>query len=179
MKLKPIVYIVAFLLLSSCSRSIYYAFEEEGTYCTFEKTITKTIYRAVSKEHYFTEKSGFKRYIHIESDNEYKKDIGISPGFIMIYLNELTAESKVCFSNLEPNNKGVFSYLVYNKENLDSLDLLWNSKIEKRVSSDNCFTEHKITWFPPYLKKVKKIDYKKFNLPLKEKYLKTMADKDK
>ncbi|GGX35064.1 hypothetical protein [Aquimarina muelleri] len=65
----------------------------------------------------------------------------------------------------------------YSKKNRDSLDLLTNLKTE--LGKEPCFTEHKITWFPPYLKKIKKIDYKKFNLPLKEKYLKTMADKDK
>ena len=178
MKLKPIVYIVAFLLLSSCSRSIYYAFEKEGTYSTLEeKKNGDVIYRAISKEHYFTERSGFKNYIYlyspISSNNIYT---GIGTDFILMFIENLDPYTEnTCTTNNQFNpDKNI---IHYSKKNRDSLDLLTNLKTE--LGKEPCFIKHKITWFPPYLKKVKKIDYKKFNLPLKEKYLKTMADKDK
>ena len=178
MNLKPIVYIVALLFLSSCSRSIYYAFEEEGTYCTLEeKKNGDAIYRAVSKKHYFTERSGFQEYLYIYSPSSSKKSyLGIGDNFLLVEItNAERHEGDMCTSSVEINEYD--NFIHYSKKNRDSLGLLTNLKTE--LAKEPCFIKHKITWFPPYLKKVKKIDYKKFNLPLKEKYLKTMADKDK
>ncbi|WP_438710669.1 hypothetical protein ACSTS3_18115 [Aquimarina muelleri] len=177
MKPKPIVYIVAFLFLSSCSRSIYYAFEEKGTYCTLEEKKNGTvIYRAVSKEHYKKSSSSIN-YLHIYSPySSYELYTGIGNNFFLTYIqnNELK-DKKICRDTFVP--APYQNFLHYLKKNEDSLKLL--SDIENDLKNQSCFAEHKITWFPPYLKKIKKIDYKKFNLPLKEKYLKTMADKDK
>ena len=179
MKPKPIVYIVALLFLSSCSRSIYYAFEEEGTYCTLEEKKNGTvIYRAISKEHY-TESSTMKEYIHIESYNSSHEDYtGIGMSFILRYINHVDSHN-IGICTTTDNYSLTDNYIHYSKsEHTDSIPFLKGKYLEE-IEKEPCFTEHKITWFPPYLKKVKKIDYKKFNLPLKEKYLKTMADKDK
>ncbi|WP_438710665.1 hypothetical protein ACSTS3_18095 [Aquimarina muelleri] len=178
MKLKPIVYIVAFLFLSSCSRSIYYAFEEEGTYCTFEVNKKEIIYRAVSEKHYKLNSYPTKDYVYINSANGwYKyKEPRINRAALLLYIEKINSDiGNMCItSSLSPNDNSFLSYIETEKK--DSLKLLlW----ERLLNKEPCFTEHKITWFPPYLKKIKKIDYKKFNLPLKEKYLKTMADKDK
>ena len=176
--IRSVLYIVTLLFLSSCSRSIYYAFEEKGTYCTLEeKKNGEVIYRAVSKEHYNIESSGFKEYLYVHSPNSANTIyIGIGTGFVFRFVQNIKLDIEdMCFSKSEyiPNK----SLVHYSREGKDSLDLLTNLKTE--LAKEPCFAEHKITWFPPYLKKIKKIDYKKFNLPLKEKYLKTMADKDK
>ncbi len=176
MKLKPIIYIIALLFLSSCSRSIYYAFEEKGTYCTLEEKKNGTvIYRAVSKEHYKKSSSSIN-YLHIYSNNDPDSlYLGIGNVFTFSFLRK---SKEICMSSYKLSPFENFINYTKRYDN-DSLSLLMYSDKKKTILKEPCFAEHKITWFPPYLKKVKKIDYKKFNLPLKEKYIKTMADKDK
>ncbi|WP_438710668.1 hypothetical protein ACSTS3_18110 [Aquimarina muelleri] len=179
MKIKPMVYIVAFLFLSSCSRSIYYAFEEKGTYCTFEVNKKEIIYRAVSEKHYKLNSYPTKDYVYINSFNHWyehtKPEIG--KGALVYYLKKIESYTPYMCNTSTSLQNDADNFLFYSKtENTDSLELILKKEL---VKNEKCFTEHKITWFPPYLKKVKKIDYKKFNLPLKKKYLKTMADKDK
>ncbi|WP_438710670.1 hypothetical protein ACSTS3_18120 [Aquimarina muelleri] len=177
--IRSVLYIVTLLFLSSCSRSIYYAFEKEGTYCTLEEKKNGTvIYRAVSKEKYNIHSSGLIEYLYIESiDSSNDFFAGISGSFFLKLINSIEVKSEeICFSNIELS---IDEFIVhYSKINKDSLDFL-SDNLDVRLQKNNCFAKHKITWFPPYLKKIKKIDYKKFNLPLKKKYLKTMADKDK
>ena len=63
---KLVVYLLLFFLISSCSRSMYYAYEDEKSYCTIEAIpkrkiwwlfghrFDQVIYRASSKEYYDT-----------------------------------------------------------------------------------------------------------------------------
>ena len=85
---KLIVYSLLFLLSSSCSRSMYYAYEDEQSYCTIEaiskrklwwlfgRRFDQVIYRASSKEHYDTtgvinEYSSWQKRQNKKKDNMY------------------------------------------------------------------------------------------------------------
>ncbi len=172
--IKKIIFLIVILLINvSCSRSVYYAYEKDGTYATLELTKDNNdiIYRAKSKEYYSE-----KKYIYFESRNNSRSDQNVHTigFFILKYIKE-NEEFMACFAN--SNNKGVLNdYLEYYAEN-DSIFLKKNSKLNKNFDSEPCFKKTGITWFPPYLKKIKKIDYKKFKLPYKKKYLRTMNPK--
>lgn len=63
--------------------------------------------------------------------------------------------------------------LIYNKISSDSIVLIGESTESEFIKNGSCFSDNNINWFPPYFTKVKKIDYKKFNLPqIEDKYLK-------
>jgi len=75
-----------------------------------------------------------------------------------------------CFYDILDKKGSEITYIAREK---DSLDLLWTPNIKRDLLKEACYKENNITWFPPYLKRVKKIDYKKFNLPqIKTKHLK-------
>jgi len=172
--------LILFILFSSCSRSIYYAYENSAdeSYCTFEVNDKEIIYRAVSKEHYVINSSPNKHYIHIQTPNGFykSKEPKIDIGSVLVYLKDIESNTSgiSVSSDTIPNHSG---YLFYNKiKEKDSLELVKNEELMKK---ERLFSENDLFWFPPYLKKVKQIDYDKFSLPLKKKYLKTLADKDR
>ncbi len=177
--------ITFFILISlttiSCSRSVYYAYQKGDTYATLELTKgNNLIYRAKSDDFYYNENSNFKKYLYITSLNIDKQEdnfLSIGENFTMLYLNNIEEEGyNGCISK---RTKDFLwnSYIRYEKKSLDSLSLLWTPEIKKKLLKEPCFKKTGITWFPPYLKKIKKIDYKKFKLPYKKKYLRTMNPK--
>ena len=70
------------------------------------------------------------------------------------------------------------SYVLYIRESRDSLRLIWTQNIKKEFLNETSFAMMEIDWFPPYIKRVKKIEYKKFNLRVKKKYLKDPFQKN-
>ncbi len=168
--------ITFFILISlttiSCSHSLYYAYEDENSYCTFEVTKgNNVIYRGKSNKY------KEKKYIHIKSSSYEDKKIRLIAGFVLQYLEESNDENvRICFSKFINNDLNTFytSFVKYNFENKDSLAI---ETSQDKIFREPCFKKTGITWFPPYLKKIKKIDYKKFRLPYKKKYLRTMNPK--
>ncbi|WP_338815801.1 hypothetical protein V9L05_22665 (plasmid) [Bernardetia sp. Wsw4-3y2] len=84
-------------------------------------------------------------------------------------LDENGAYDKRIYS--EPSEFTGMTYVSYFRESSDSLSLVWTPDRKKEFLKEPCFQEITIDWFPPYLKRVDKIDYEKFDLPIKKKYL--------
>ena len=108
------MYSLLLLLSSSCSKSMYYAYEDEKSYCTIEaipkqklwwlfgRRVNQVIYRAASKEHYDTtgvsnrylswedreSKKKDNLYIYIYKNNNYnvKDDLYIGMSFYFYYI---------------------------------------------------------------------------------------------
>ena len=163
-------------ILTSCHRSTYYAYVEPNMYITVELTKSNNvILRGGANLNYPQD----IKFLHIFSsqtalDNSY---IGIGKNFALHYINN-SLETVPCFSFKDINIDNL--YLDYSHITKDSLVLIKHSQKNILFLNEPCFEKTGLTWFPPYLKKVKKIDYDKFNLPnIKKKYLKTMADKDR
>ncbi|WP_338815800.1 hypothetical protein V9L05_22660 (plasmid) [Bernardetia sp. Wsw4-3y2] len=76
----------------------------------------------------------------------------------------------------EPHPLTGMTYVLYLRENSDSLKLLWMQDSQKEFLKEPCFQDITIDWFPPYIKRVDKIDYEKFDLPIKKKYLQYPMD---
>ena len=175
--MKKTLFILCCILFSSCSKKLYYAYENtaEGSYCTFEVTKKDITYRAVSTEHYVTNSHPAKEYVYINSNNSipYTKEPRIGYGAILVYL-----KSQQLPIVMDTNKKypGFLNrYLFYSTEkNNNSLELV---KDEDLMKKEEFFKKHDLFWFPPYLKKVNKIEYEKFNLPYKKKFLQTMNTK--
>lgn len=82
-------YFLLFLLTSSCSRSMYYAYEDDQSYCTIEAIpkrkmwwlfggrFDQVIYRAASKEHYDTTQVVDKSIRFSEMQNKKRDNIYI------------------------------------------------------------------------------------------------------
>lgn len=68
------------------------------------------------------------------------------------------------------------TYLIYYRESIDSLSLLFTKDMREEFEKEPCFKEMDLWWFPPYMKQVDKIEYEKFNLDVKTKYLKNPRD---
>ncbi len=174
--------IVILLITISCNRSIYYAYEKGGTYATLEFSKDKhIIYRAKSDENYKPNLGTWsKEYVYLNSQDVDEEDndfIAIRENFILEYIIDLEEESnRSCFSTMTTDFLWN-SYVKYKKVTSDSLILIWSNERYENLKKEPCFEESGITWFPPYLKRIKKIDYKKFKLPYKKKYLKTMNPK--
>ena len=63
------------------------------------------------------------------------------------------------------------TYVWYYRESKDSLRLAFSDGAEG-LGKEPCFKEMGLWWFPPYMKQIDKIEYEKFNLDIKTKYLK-------
>ncbi|MEN7551823.1 hypothetical protein AAG747_28160 [Rapidithrix thailandica] len=182
------------LCISACHRRIqtFYAYEDEHSYCTLETRMKKddtfrsVIYRAMSKTHYDTVQapvtgglepqplSGHPRknnlYLYIMTgEGAFDDRIGISDvvyGFYYIK-RERGLKFDFCFPG-PPGEKENKMRVRYKKVTNDSLIISRPSELE-----NYCFSHLGIDWFPPYMKRVKEIDYDKFRLPqVKNKHLK-------
>ena len=172
--MKKTLFILCCILLLSCSKKLYYAYENtaEGSYCTFEVNKKDIIYRAVSTEHYVTNSYPTKEYVYIVSNNgvAQSEEPKIDYGSLLLYLNNTEINLATVQEYLEPDGDFLF-YL----EKKDSLKLIKNDALMK---NEVFFKNHDLFWFPPYLKQVDKIEYDKFNLPYKKKNLRRMQGKD-
>ncbi len=172
------LFLLSIILSSiSCSKKLYYAYEnkEEGSYCTFEVSKYDIIYRAVSNKHYLIKSYPTKEYVYITAPNNgsYLDEPKIEYGSILLYTKGplLPIKMETISNYLGDYEK----YLFYTKTKGDSLKLIVNIELMKK---EPFFTDSDLLWFPPYLKKVDKIDYDKFNLPYKRKSLRRMKQKD-
>lgn len=167
---KAIFLIVLIFVLSSCASSIYYAYEQKGDYCTLEVTKQDdVIYRAFS-ENYAVPNYDFPNanniYIYIKShDENHENSVSIDDFFELYFIKINSDKFNYCGGFEEIGAPYLETLITYSKETKDGLDLLWYPKIKEKLIMQDCTRENAITWFPPYMKRIKKIDYKKFNLP--------------
>ena len=169
--MKKTLFILCCILLSSCSKKLYYAYENtaQGSYCTFEVTKKDITYRAVSTEHYLTNSYPAKEYVYIISNNGVlqSEEPRIDYGALLLYTKG--SQLPAVIQNTE-KNPGLFEhYLFYTEKKNDSLKLV---KRDELMKNEVFLKKHDLFWFPPYLKQVNKIEYDKFNLPYNKNYLK-------
>ncbi|WP_338790945.1 hypothetical protein [Bernardetia sp. MNP-M8] len=190
--MKIIEFLLLLLALSACSRSTYYAYEDEQSYCTIELTPKRrflnshpdyVIYRAISKQHYDTvgvvdkyvqesERYNTKKnvvYLYIQNDNlGNDSTIYIEGFFTMFYIPSNTINRfQFCTSIHEPTGSTNWRYTYFAKR-IDSLVLIETTDLDE----DHCFKRTGVDWFPPYLVEVNKIEYEKFQVKnISKKYL--------
>ncbi|QYS91566.1 hypothetical protein JJC04_01980 [Flavobacterium covae] len=58
--------------------------------------------------------------------------------------------------------KNIKTSFFHQNKKKDTLTYLDIQDVKNFIKNDKGFQDANISWFPPYLKKVKKIDYKKF-----------------
>jgi hypothetical protein len=152
------------LFLVSCSKSAYYAFQDNSTYsyCTIEVTKKKEVIYRASSLNYFN-KSCFV-YISSLNDNYYKNinndTIGLeNPHLEMFYIGtEYPIKYKFeLVRNGNPElNKLYISFIKVKNDTIKTQYYLNNLVKETSLQKAG------VKWFPPYLIKVDKIDYSKF-----------------
>ncbi|MEN7551824.1 hypothetical protein AAG747_28165 [Rapidithrix thailandica] len=182
------------LCISACHRRIqtFYAYEDEHSYCTLEINMKKNghyrylTYRGMSKTHYDTVQAPVTGVLEPLSEHPRKNNL-----FIYVKGKEVATENYTGFDNVihgfyymkrkrgfkfdlcfplpVDNKRGLGErYVLYERVTHDSLAMIVNELMEQQ-----CFQYLGIDWFPPYLKRVKEIDYDKFQLPqVKNKHLK-------
>ncbi|SHJ02739.1 hypothetical protein SAMN04488096_10723 [Mesonia phycicola] len=165
--MKKLILLSFTLLLFSCSKSIYYEYSNNGKYATLEiKNKILAIYRSNSGNFIYTESALFQRPTDTTSE------ISFSLPFWMYYIDEDQEKFNIC-SFKRKSAEDDFKVITYAEINKDSIVSVSKSDRKYFIDNGTCFKEKNINWFPPYFTKVKKIDYKKFNLPqIENKYLK-------
>ncbi|WP_064968110.1 hypothetical protein [Tenacibaculum ovolyticum] len=157
-----LIFLLIIACLSSCSKSVYYAYKDENKYATIEVTKKNELfYRAIYDNN----------YIYIYSFLSYKKDNSIfylkDPN-IMFWKREEHDEFDLCFFSGKNED-----FVLYEKQGSQNMWKLSRSISDNLLLNEPCLKENNIDWFPEYMVKVDKIDYEKFNLPhIKKKYLK-------
>lgn len=175
-------FIIISFLLSSCSKSLYYAYETKGSYNTFEITKNNEVIYRASSNHYKTNDITSIDYVYVYSPNS-TTSLGFALGKNSLLKDLRNIELKketICGTSSKNLTDFLNDFVLYtHTDKKDSLELVMTSKMKTKLLEEKCFKERGLTWFPPYVKRVKKINYNKFNLPVKKKYLKTMEDKDR
>ena len=177
---KLIVLLLIVNSLLSCGQSVYYEFIDSNHYATFEITNkNSSIYRSSNAT-----EDAYVSYIYVESgpwlsNSKSSSAIGIArPAWLYFIKNKETKfdlcgfvyESDFPLGIQDVNSNEL---LIYNKVSNDSIVLVGKSKENVFLKHASCFEDNNIDWLPPYFTRVKKIDYKKFNLPqIEDKYLK-------
>ncbi|MCH4829293.1 hypothetical protein [Flavobacterium columnare] len=154
------------------------------SYCALEITPKKeVIFRGTSNEYYIYNKpnthssSNSSEYIYIYSDKEATiiGEYGIhfcrrpsecfyfSPDVYEIKTEKYKFQSISIndYYNAKNWNKQYIKY-GFDEKNKDSLVLSKTNNVIDFIKSEVAFRSANIPWFPPYLVKVKKIDYNKF-----------------
>lgn len=160
---KSIFYIsILIVFFTSCTKSIYFAYNKDTTYCTIEVTgKDEILYRG-----------NYSTFIFLESVNFSSINKKDNTGYIsFVAPGWLTYKVKGDnLFNLCPSNN--MEQITYKLVSEDSIELICQSCVDSILLSDPCFLNNGIDWFPPFMKKVEKIDYEKFGLPnIKKKYL--------
>ncbi|WP_444659984.1 hypothetical protein [Flavobacterium columnare] len=154
------------------------------SYCALEITPKKeVIFRGASNEYYIYDKQttyfddNSSSYIYIYSDKEatWIDEYGIyfcqrpsecfyfSPDVYEIETEKYKFQSISIndYYNAKNWNKQYIKY-GFDEKNKDSLVLSKTNNVIDFIKSEVAFRSANIPWFPPYLVKVKKIDYNKF-----------------
>lgn len=185
--MRKIIVLITFMMLVSCGKSTYYAFEEYDrysvsnspnlySYCTLEITPKKeAIFRGFSGRYLSRKKEGghydITDYIHIYSN---KKATRIAKYGISFCQN--SSECKFLLRDNQEKEYNDFKVTKINDLRLRSESILYTYRNKKKdtifaldddmmknfIKSDKGFNDANIPWFPPYLVKIKKIDYNKF-----------------
>lgn len=166
MKYKVILILIYFVVVS-CSKSVYYEYTSPERYATVELT----------KKNEFIYRVSDGAFIHIKSNTGFSNEqnatyIGLSQPYWLYTVEQGNAAFDMCgFVHTIPNNEK--NELIFKKVGQDSIISIGKTNRKQFLKNGSCFVEKNITWFPPFLTRVKKINYKEFNfLKVKDKYLK-------
>ena len=123
---------------------------------------------------------GDSRY---DEDTTLSSSIGINARFEAYFLERYTgknfsfctygrSDEEAKFNKIYDKDLSGDTYVWYYRQSKDSLSLLFTKDMIEEFEKEPCFNQMGLWWFPPYLKQVDKIEYEKFNLDIKTKYLK-------
>lgn len=162
---KLILLISVTLLLISCNKSIYYEYLSNGKYATFEiQNNNIAVYRSNSNNYIYTKSTTIL--------NKVDSTISFSLPYSMYYFEKDQEKFNLCGFK-HKTNEDKYMLITYLKSNEDSIISISKADRNRFLKNGSCFVENNVNWFPPYFTRVKKIDYKKFNLPqIEDKYLK-------
>ena len=161
--------IVSLLLVCclSCTKSIFYAYHNDGAYYTLELHKHKMIFRATpawSDGYRFTAYPKIYLYLYMESDDNENNFQG---EYIFFYIQNFMTEKYGIEWKLDkaPYLSMLFSEKYYGCDDSfmyyrDGENLILRNNIDKK---DSLFLDFGIYWLPDTLKLVKKIDYSKFH----------------
>lgn len=169
--MKKVFFLVTIsLLFISCNKKLYYEYYNEGNYATLEIIDNfSVIYRSKSNNSNFIYISSVVRY----ETNDTVSHIDIFSTYWLDFIENGQDKYDLCGFDYKPPNDAINSFITYRIINNDSLVSISEANRNKFLENGSCFVENNVNWLPPYFTRVKKIDYKKFNLPqIKDKYLK-------
>jgi hypothetical protein len=173
--MKYIYSILIIFYLTSCSRSIYYAYEYEDqdniSYCTIEVTKKKEIiYRAYSSEYWKYNYPINNLYVYIHSGNKSSTVSDESIHFVcnisdVAYIkNSFNTEYEKCLANFLESFGCPIGYRINKSDTITKWNYPEAEDFPKYTKGDICLLkEVGIKWFPPYMVKVNEIDYKKIS----------------
>lgn len=165
--MKKLILLSFILLLFSCSKSIYYEYSNNEKYAILEiENNNIAIYRSTGAKFIYIESA------KIFTTTDAKNYIEFSSPYWMYLIEKNENEFNLCgFEYKIREDK--YRLVSYQKINEDSIVSISKLNRDQFLKNGSCFTENNIDWLPPYFTRVKKIDYKKFNLPqIEDKYLK-------
>lgn len=159
------ILILLMLLITSCSKVTYYAYQDKEGYYTFEVRKEVVIYRASSTRYTRTIPDGYCNFIWLLSTASINKPNNFIFRPITLKTAYLFPENKykVFFLNDEgavevsSKNNGKTKYIRGGANNRIQLFTIGSKKIDFTFGNGDV----KVTWMPPRLERVKKIDYEK------------------
>lgn len=190
--MKKIIALLSFTILVSCGKSTYYVYEEYNynpdfrqnylySYCALEITSKKeVIFRGASRRYdiidkkitYFDGNTSEYVYIYCDKESSLIDNYGIyfcrRPSvchyFSLDYaqVNKNKYEFKDAVINDFNHWENQYIEYKYNEKNKDSIVLSKTQDVINFIKNDTGFRHANIPWFPPYLIKVKRIEYDNF-----------------
>jgi len=160
--MRKIGFLFILLLISSCSKTIYYEYfnTEDKTYAILQISKNSCKYQTTGNlEHKYTETGGF-----LESDKDYTKTSKFTYEIDNALYSEIITQNydiEVC-ANFKNQKKIIYK----GQKNKDSIFRVEYSY--EKFKKDKCIKDLKIPFFPPYFKKTNKVDYTKLPKDIKE-----------
>ena len=167
--MKNTILIVMIFIFLSCGKSVYYVYDDLAnkdypSYCALEITKKKEIiYRGSSYKYWSHSHPQSNIFIYIYSDKNAtditKNHYRFVSGTSQLYLIENKIKPKYIGRVLNLENNVIPSVFYSIEENDKIVNSEENFEYLKKVDG---FKENGVLWFPPYMVKIDKIDYKKF-----------------
>ncbi len=152
--MKKIICLFILVALFSCnSHKVFYAYEDNktNTYAVLE--LSNKHYNVKYK--YASDNFDYK-YLEISGIKSYIDDIGV-PSFLELSVIDNNNNLDGCVDLDTPKS------FIYSLDKPEHNKIILESK-----GAVNCLDKFNLTWFPPYMTKVKKIDYSKFPEDIRE-----------
>lgn len=161
------------LITASCSRTLYYAYDEDGSrtgypegYCTFEIKGQDVVYRGYSYVYQNPDATPYSpSFIYIEGKKEKNSVSPVKMDAWRLMTKFIILQD---LENYGSNNDNTVSIYTIPLDEISPNNLYYSTTInpDSVVNTGNDKLKFRgigsIDWFPPYVKRVKKIDYDRY-----------------